>query len=391
MDADTSKRTVDRRGRIWRELRAAVLTGGFPPGRLLPAERVLAARFGATRNTISRALARLTREGLLACRPRVGYTVAPVIRNGHPPVKGHAIGLIVQSIPDLGRGAFCAAVEQAAADVGHALMIGASGNDARRESETLRRLAAAGMDALVITPARGGGRPVELERWIRDDRPVVLLGHPGPWTLSNTMVRQCDTVDGDNADGMRQILAFFAKLGHRTAGFVCQDPFKGSERFDAFRRLAPQFGIVTEPHWRRENAGRSVAGAREALTAMLASGPLPSAIVCSHDDTALSMIEALGERGIQCPRDLSVTGFGNGSLRGPDALARLTTVDVQYETQARITMHLLAKQFSGIKETPEHVRIQVVLLDRGSVGAPRHKRSPRAEAKPAVVLAAARS
>jgi DNA-binding LacI/PurR family transcriptional regulator len=352
---------------------------------------MLAERYGATRNTISRALAKLTSEGLLTCRPRVGYTVAPVIRNGHPPVKGHAIGLIVQSIPELGRGAFCAAVEQATADVGHALMIGASGNDARRESETLRRLAAAGMEALVITPARGGGRPVELEKWIRDGRPVVLLGHPGPWALSNAMARKCDTVDGDNVDGMRQILSFLAKLGHRTSGFVCQDPFKGSERFDAFRHLAPQFGIATAPHWQSENAGRSIAGARNALTAMCENGPLPSSIVCSHDDTALSVIEALGEREIQCPCDLSVTGFENGSLRGPDALARLTTVDVQYEAQARKTMQLLAKQFSGVRGTPEHVRIPVMLLDRGSAGVPRRKRSPRAEAKLAFVLAAAQS
>lgn len=389
MDTDTPRRAIDRRGRIWRELRAAVLTGGFPPGRLLPAERMLAARYGATRNTISRALAKLTNEGLLTCRPRVGYTMAPVVRKGRPPVKGHAIGLIVQSIPELGRGAFCAAVEQAAADVGHALMIGAGGNDTRHERETLRRLAAAGMEALVITPARNGGRPVELEKWIRDGRPVVLLGHPGPWALPNTMAQQCDTVDGDNADGMRQILAFLAKLGQQTAGFVCQDPFTGSERFDAFRRLAPQFGIATAPHWQSQNAGRSITGARNALAAMLENGPLPSSIVCSHDDTALSVIDALGEQGMLCPRDLSVVGFENGSLRGQDALARLTTVDVHYEAQARITMHLLAKQFSGVRGTPEHVRIPVMLLDRGSAGVPHRKRSPRSKGESAFVLTAA--
>ena len=51
--------------RIQAALRSALLAGEFPPGRPLPGEPTLAARFGAARMTLRRALAELEAEGLL--------------------------------------------------------------------------------------------------------------------------------------------------------------------------------------------------------------------------------------------------------------------------------------------------------------------------------------
>jgi LacI family transcriptional regulator len=346
---------------------------------MLPPERTLMKRYGVTRTTISRALAKLTDEGLLTCRPREGYTVAPVVRNGRP-VKGHAIGLVLYGIPEFGHGPFASAVEQMVADAGHALMVGASGNDTRRENETLRRLAAAGMEALIITPAcrpvrqldgRAVGRPdgsKELAQWINEERPLVLQGHPGRWALREALVRRCDRVDADNADGVRQLLELLAGLGHRTAGFICQEPFAGSERYAAFCSMAAAHGLATRPAWQVENAGQTIEGARGALAQLTASGARPTAILCSHDDTALAMLAALREQGLDCPREVSLTGFENRSRNRAVELASLTTVDVNSEEQARETMRLLTKQFSGKRGAPEHVRVPGRLIDRGSVG-----------------------
>jgi LacI family transcriptional regulator len=305
---------------------------------------------------------------LLTCRPREGYTVAPVVRNGRP-VKGHAIGLVLHTIPEFGHGPFASAVGQMVADAGHALMVGASGNDTRRENETLRRLAAAGMEALIITPAAHGPRSVELAKWITDGRPLVLQGHPGRWALRETLVRRCDRVDADNADGLRQLLKLLASLGHRTAGFICQEPYAGSERHAAFCALAAAHGLETRPAWQVENAGMTVEGARGALAQLTASGARPTALLCSHDDTALAMLAALREQGVECPREISLTGFENRSRNSATELASLTTVDVNSEQQARETMRLLIKQFSGQSGTPEHVRVPGRLINRGSVAA----------------------
>ena len=163
-----------------------------------------------------------------------------------------------------------------------------------------------------------------------------------------------------------------AGLGHRTAGFVSREALEGSERFEAFKRWTGAFGVATEPRWWMAGTGASLEAGRAALAGLRSSGTLPTAVVCSHDDTARSFVDALREQGLRCPEDVSVTGFEGHPSAGGHASPSLTTVDIHNERQAREAMRLLAKQLSGVKDRPEHVRVPVSLILRGSVSAPSH-------------------
>jgi GntR family transcriptional regulator len=66
--------------RIQAALRSAIEGGELPPGRPLPGEHALAARFGAARMTLRRALAALEAEGLIRREP--GRGTWPVMRSG---------------------------------------------------------------------------------------------------------------------------------------------------------------------------------------------------------------------------------------------------------------------------------------------------------------------
>ena len=391
LDDQIEMQTVARRGQVYRHLQAAILSGGFPSGHMLPPERELVRRYGVTRDTIRRALRKLTVSGHLTCQPRVGYQVPAVFRGGKP-VKTHAIGLIWQDISGLVTDRLLfSEIEQATADIGCALMVGSSGYDGERESETIRRLAAGGMDGLFIAPARGGSRSLELERWIREARPLVLHGHPGRWLLPDALVRRCDMLDADNADGMRQVVELLSGLGHRTAGFVCQESLEGSERFEAFKKCAGQAGLATEPRWWIAAAGATRETGRLALARLRSSGATPTAIVCSHDEIALRFAEAMPEQGLRCPEDISVVGFEGHSLRDDTAAVSLTTVDLHSDRQAQETMRLLAKQLAGVKDQPEHVRVPVSLVIRGSASVPpRRSRNDPASGGAEVVAQSAR-
>ena len=63
-------------------LREAILSGEFPAGARLPAERDLAERLGVTRLTVRTALAQLGAEHLLSVRQGSGYTVRDYLRSG---------------------------------------------------------------------------------------------------------------------------------------------------------------------------------------------------------------------------------------------------------------------------------------------------------------------
>jgi DNA-binding LacI/PurR family transcriptional regulator len=357
-----------RRGEIHRQLESAVISGGFPPGELLPPERELMQRFHVTRTTIRRALLKLTRAGLLTCRPRIGYEVPAVVRGGRP-VQGRAIGLIWENMPSLaGRHSFLTTLEQVVAEAGHTLMVAANSFEAARENEAIRRLRAAGMAGLIIAPARRGGRSAELERWIREGRPVVLHGHPGRWVLPDALAGQCSRVDVDNEAGVQLLLDLLRRHGHRTVGFVSQESLAGSERFAAFRRLAQAAGLETRSAWQVGEIGWEAAGGAAALAALQRGGALPTAVFCSHGVVAGALLAALRAAGRRCPEAISVVSFADG--RPVEGAATCTAVSINSEQQSREMMRLLSRQFAGLGASPEQVRVAPVLLDRGSVGAP---------------------
>lgn len=65
---------------IAEHLRGAILSGVYPAGGRLPAERVLAQRLGANRSSVREALRKLEQSGLVEIRHGGGATVLPIER-----------------------------------------------------------------------------------------------------------------------------------------------------------------------------------------------------------------------------------------------------------------------------------------------------------------------
>lgn len=70
------KRKVPRYTEIRRELEGAILSGRWPPGRRVPSEFELVARYGCARMTVNKALSELAAAGLIVRRRRAGSFVA---------------------------------------------------------------------------------------------------------------------------------------------------------------------------------------------------------------------------------------------------------------------------------------------------------------------------
>lgn len=62
---------------VWEWLRGGILAGRLPPGQEL-SENDIAQRLGVSRTPVREAFVRLAGEGLLAVRPQVGTSVAPI-------------------------------------------------------------------------------------------------------------------------------------------------------------------------------------------------------------------------------------------------------------------------------------------------------------------------
>ena len=351
-------------------LAAAIGRGAIEVGELLPPERELAARHRLGRVTVRTALGRLVRIGLVESRPGVGHVV--VRREAREEDVG-PVGLIYRDLHDLGASASksVAAIEASLAEAGRALLIGSSGLNAGREDDCIRRFRAAGASTLVIVPATEGGRSRELEKWIRRGRPVVLEGHSGRWLLPDELAERCDQVDIDNRGGLRLAVEHLAALGHRRLGFISPMPASGSERYAAFKEVVSELGLEAREEWIAPGLESGRAGGRAAFERLAAGEEFPGAVVAANDDTALGFIKAARGAGLDCPGDVSVTGFDNESAEGPGALAGLTTVDFSREDLARQIVRLLAAQSEDKRRKAEKVRLPARLLVRKSCAAPR--------------------
>jgi len=105
---------------------------------------------------------------------------------------------------------------------------------------------------------------------------------------------------------------------------------------------------------------RGVAAA--AVDALLGLAAPPTALLCATDQIALGALEALAERGVRVPEDLSVTGFDDIPAA---AGAELTTVRQPLVEKGRQAGRLLLEP-----NTEREVILPLELVVRGSTGPP---------------------
>jgi DNA-binding LacI/PurR family transcriptional regulator len=142
--------------------------------------------------------------------------------------------------------------------------------------------------------------------------------------------------------GIEKILDYLYSLGHRKLGFVGHHSLLGPlhERARAVMDAAaryPDTGVRTAAD------ADTLDGGRLATRALLASGEMPTAIVCVNDVMAVGALRELRERGLRVPQDISVTGFDNIKL-SEFCHPALTTVHIPRERIGHLVADaLLAK------------------------------------------------
>jgi LacI family transcriptional regulator len=100
---------------------------------------------------------------------------------------------------------------------------------------------------------------------------------------------------------------------------------------------------------------------------LLEKNPAITAILCANDRLAIGALESLAERGLECPKDISITGFNDIPMsdRIPPGL---TTVRVLQFDVGRIAAELLLKKISQTDlAVPETTIMPVTVIERGSV------------------------
>lgn len=158
-------------------------------------------------------------------------------------------------------------------------------------------------------------------------------------------------------------------LGHRRIGVIVGCGLEGMQvgRLEGFRDALHAAGVALSDAVIR-NVSDTVAGGHDAAVSLLEQHPDLTAIFCTNDLMAYGASQALADRGIRIPQDISLIGITDIQL-AKDMRPALTTVALGIEQVATISINLLLDLIENPTHEPTIVQVpDPVLVVRTSTG-----------------------
>jgi LacI family transcriptional regulator, repressor for deo operon, udp, cdd, tsx, nupC, and nupG len=272
---------------------------------------------------------------------------------------------ILMTVPDISNPFFSAIIrgaEQTAQAAGYAILIGDTCHDSNREEYYARMLARREADGLIYLGHRLAPSAAGI---------VARLGAAAP------IVNGCEyepdlnvsSVHIDNAVAAAEAMQHLYELGHRRIGVVTGSLLSplSRDRLGGVHGAATGRGLADELLTR---IGDFSIDSGNALTHELLDEVCPpTAIFCFSDEMAIGAIGALRERGLDCPRDISVVGFDD--IRIASAYhPGLTTIRQPKELIGCKTVEILLSILAGNAEGGTSITLSHELVVRRSTAPP---------------------
>ncbi|WP_274626454.1 LacI family DNA-binding transcriptional regulator [Arvimicrobium flavum] len=308
----------------------------------------IATATGVHVSTVSRALDPVERKTITdevaqriqEAAQRLGYRpnrIAAGLRTNRTMTVGVMIPDITNVIfPPILRG-----IESVLEPLGYASIIVNTDSERDRESRLVDVLRDRGVDGIIHSAVLLSDPSIA--RAASEGLPVVTLNR----RVENSGIPY---VVSDEEAGICNMLRHLRDLGHRDIAHLAgpQDLSTGQLRLNAFRKAAKGLSIpydaglvVTATRFDEKEGARCVKD-------LLSAARKFTAILCANDRLALGAIEALRERGIDCPREISVTGFNDMpflELIRP----KLTTVRIQQHSAGRTAAEILLRLMNPVE------------------------------------------
>jgi DNA-binding LacI/PurR family transcriptional regulator len=171
----------------------------------------------------------------------------------------------------------------------------------------------------------------------------------------------------DYFSGMKQIVEYLYKYGHRRIAFVAGRPKLKSNlaRLQSYEKCMLDLGL--EPGPVLPGDLRFEGGLAAGLTIAKLS-PRPTAVMAVNDLTAVGVIKGLLKSGCRVPQDISVTGFDNTRL-AEYSNPSITTVDVHRDMLGQMAADALHELSCAADPQGREYQIPAELILGDSSGA----------------------
>jgi LacI family transcriptional regulator len=329
----------------------------------------VAARAGVSSGTVSRVInddihvRPQTRQRVLQVMDDLGYIAnrqARSLAGG----KTDIIGLIV---PDLGTGyigEIIRGIDMELGLTGLDLILYTTHRTASKEANYVANLAQGMVDGLLLVLPRS---PADyIEALTRRSFPFVLVDHQGTG-------RECPAVGATNWQGAYDATAYLLQLGHTRIGFITGSMDLGcaQDRLAGYRAALRDHHLQAPPELEYEGGFFQPDGYAGGSAFLDLPDP-PTAIFASNDVMAMGVMDAVRNRGLRIPDDISVVGFDN-IPQSAVVFPPLTTVEQPLEQMGRGATQMLLRILKDREEDVGRMELPTRLMVRSSSAAPKDR------------------
>jgi LacI family transcriptional regulator len=296
------------------------------------------------------------RERVLRTMAELGY-VANLQARSLAGGKSHIIGLLVHSLTVEYFGEIARGVDDELAAAQYDLMLYTTHRRKGRESAYVTRLTRNLVDGLLLVLPRNAEAYLETLRHRRF--PSVLVDHQG-------LSFDVPSVGATNWQGGYDGTRYLSELGHRRIGFITGDMTLGCarDRLAGYQKALRDAGLPIDPTLIREGDFLQPQGFACANELLDLAQP-PTAIFASNDVSAFGVMEAVRNRGLRIPDDVSILGFDD-IPQAAQVYPSLTTVRQPLAEMGRTAVQLLFTYINEPDAAIKRIELPTELIIRQS-------------------------
>ncbi len=192
------------------------------------------------------------------------------------------------------------------------------------------------------------------------DIPVVTIDHK----FNNR-----SAVVSDNISGINDLVAYINSMGHKKIAFIHGEPTAVTEnRLISFYRTLEEYGLNVPEAYIRQGIYHDTKVTENITRELLKLPNKPTCIIFPDDFSAIGGINAIYQKGLSIPKDISVAGY-DGILLSRVLSPKLTTYKQDTKILGQKAAEQLIRHIEKPKTTlPDTIMVKGELLMEGSVG-----------------------
>jgi DNA-binding LacI/PurR family transcriptional regulator len=268
----------------------------------------------------------------------------------------HTIGVLINDVTNPYFGGVYSSFAVAAEASGFDLLVAPGTRSADKEATLVRTLLEHRVAGLALMSPMMSTKEL---RGLTASWPTVLIGR-------DTSIPGVDVVTTDEHQAARLVLGHLTALGHRDIVHITGGANRSAkDRAKAYREVMRELGLGP-----REVAGAfSHEAGQRAARKILATSPLPTAVVAANDLIAVGAMGIFESKGLHVPDDISVVGYDDSQIARLD-LVQLTSVCQGVDRFGTAAIELLMDRIADPDRPRVVERIETSLVERRTTRSP---------------------